>query len=357
MLSCRPTARARGSATLYTSAMRYRAIGKTNIQVSEIGFGCWTMGGPNWSLADGSPVGWADVNDAEVIAGIKVGLDAGVNHWDNADIYGNGRAERTLGQALKSLGIDRKMQIIATKVGHFRGTAPWAYHPAHIRQQCEQSLRNLGTDYIDIYYFHHGTYTGPDHTGAAHDYLHEASATMHALVKEGKVRAIGQSAYNDDDFTRAIPVLRPDVLQNKANMRYDPSIAPGSRVQKLMAEHGCSFVAFGPLDQGVLLDKFDPDNPPKFEEGDYRNQRKDMVPAVLRDVRDKLKTVKAAVGSTTEDLASAACRWVLAHDHVCSVIPGFRNPKQATCNIRAGSDAPMVSDQVRAFRALFAGAN
>ena len=247
--------------------MRYRAIGRTDIRVSEIGFGCWTMGGPNWSTTTGDPIGWADVNEDDVLRGIKTGLDAGVNHWDNADIYGNGRAERMLSWAFRSLGVKRESQVIATKVGHFRGTALYAYDPQHIRHQCEQSLRNLRTEYIDIYYFHHGTYTGPGYDMAGnlvpdHDYLHEAAATIHALVKEGKVRAVGQSAYTDEDFERAVPVLRPDVLQNKANLRYDSFIRPGSRCQRLMEQYGCTFIAFGPLDQGILLDKFDPERPP-----------------------------------------------------------------------------------------------
>src|SRR3954454_6687684 len=126
--------------------MNYRNLGATDLKVSEISFGCWTMGGLNW--VNGSPNGWANVNEDEVTAAIKAGLDAGVNHWDNADIYGNGKAERMLRDCLKKLGADRKKQVIATKVGHFRGTAPHAYDPFHIRHQCEQSLRNLGTDYL-----------------------------------------------------------------------------------------------------------------------------------------------------------------------------------------------------------------
>ena len=334
--------------------MRYREIGKTGVKVSEIGFGCWTMGGPNWSLQNGSPIGWGDVTEVDILAGIKAGLDAGVNHWDNADIYGNGRAERTLGACLAKLDAKREAQVIATKVGHFRGTAPYAYTPEHIRNQCEQSLRNLRTDYLDIYYFHHGTYTGPDNTGRDHDYLAEAAATMHALVKQGKVRAVGQSAYSNEDFARAIPVLKPDILQNKANMRYADFIKPGCELQTLMATHGCTFVGFGPLDQGILLDKFDPENPPKFEEGDYRNSRKDFAPAAMRTIKDKLTKIKSRFGNTTEDLASAACRWVLAHDHVASVIPGFRNERQAKCNLRAATDAPMNAAEVEYVRTVFA---
>ncbi len=334
--------------------MRYRSVGRSSIKVSEIGFGCWTMGGPNWSTANGQPIGWAEVNEAEILEGIKVGLDAGVNHWDNADIYGNGRAERLLASCLAKLGIKRDTQVIATKVGHFKGTAPHAYDPRHIRNQCEQSLKNLRTDYIDLYYFHHGTYVAPGYDGQPHDYLPEAAATMHALVKEGKVRAIGQSAYSVDDFARALPVLKPDVCQNKANLRYDEFIRPGSPMQALLKEYGCSFVAFGPLDQGILLDKFDPEKPPKFDEGDYRTNRKDFSPDALRDVRRRLASIKQRFGPSVEILSSVAQRWVLAHDHVCGVIPGFRNPNQARCNIAAATHLPMSPEDVAFCRQVFA---
>lgn len=316
------------------------------------------MGGPNWSTANGQSIGWADVNDADVLAGVKAGLDAGVNHWDNADIYGNGRAERTLAACLDKVGVKRDTQVIATKVGHFKGTAPHAYDPRHIRNQCEQSLKNLKADHIDIYYFHHGTYVGPDYDGQSHDYLNEAAETMHALVKEGKVRAIGQSAYSDDDFERAIPVLKPDVLQSKANLRFSDFLKPGSRCQKLMDAHGCSFVAFGPLDQGILLNKFDPENPPAFEEGDYRRSRKDFTPETLRGVRTKLASVQERFGNPGRDsiefFSSVAQHWLLAHPHVCSVIPGFRNERQAVCNVAAAKDEPMSAADVEWLSKLFA---
>jgi len=339
--------------------MNYRTLGNTSIKVSEIGFGCWTMGGPNFSPANGQPIGWADINEDDVLQGIKTGLDAGVNHWDNADVYGNGRAERLLGRCLKKLGAKRETQVIATKVGHHVGTAPHAYEPNHIRRQCEQSLRNLQTDHIDLYYFHHGTYTGLDYNNQPHDYLHEAADTMHALVKEGKVRAIGQSAYSNEDFARAIPVLKPHVLQNKANLRYDDFIRPGCELQKLMEKYTCTFVGFGPLDQGILLDKFDPENPPKFAEGDYRNNRQDFSPAKLRDIRRRLAETKSRFGITgspadvTAGLATIAQRWVLEHPHVCSVIPGFRNASQARCNIQAAKASPLAQMDVEWLRDLF----
>src|SRR5438067_625919 len=115
---------------LHSHAMNYRELARTGVKVSEISFGCWTMGGLNW--VNGVPNGWADVNEDDVTAGIKAALDAGVNHFDNADVYGNGRAERMLTRVLERLGVKSTDLIIATKIGWFPGTADNPYEPAHI---------------------------------------------------------------------------------------------------------------------------------------------------------------------------------------------------------------------------------
>lgn len=330
--------------------MRYHNVGKTDIKVSEIGFGCWTMGGPNWSLSDGNPIGWADVNEDEVLAGVKAGLDAGVTHFDNADIYGNGRAERMLRDCLKKLGVKSSDVVIATKMGHFRGTSEHAYEPFHVRRQCEQSLKNLGVDQIDIYYFHHGNYGNDGALGNIQD----AAGEMRRLVEEGKVRAVGQSAYSDEDFARAVEVVRPDVLQSWASMLQDNFIRPGSSVQKLMDEHGCTFVGFSPLGQGLLLDKFDPENPPSFDDGDIRGARSERFSReALLALKPKMEMMKNRFGSSVEELASAACRFVAGHPNVCSVIPGFRNERQARCNVRGGLDEPMAEVDLRFCREVF----
>src|SRR4029077_10405615 len=159
-----------------------------------------TMGGLNW--VNGSPNGWANGDEKDVTAAIKLAMDRGVNHSDTADVYGNGKAEQMLARVFTKLGLDSKKFIIATKVGHFPGTAAHAYEPAHIRHQCEQSLINLKRDYIDLYYFHHGDF-GPDKK-----YLPDAANVMDKLVKEGKVRLKGQSAYSADDFEKIVPVVK-----------------------------------------------------------------------------------------------------------------------------------------------------
>src|SRR5581483_1564242 len=98
--------------------MKYRKMGQSGVEVSEISLGCWTLGGLNW--VNGSPSGWADVDAVEVKRAIDFALDQGVNHFDNADVYGNGRAERMLARIL---GDRSKKLIIATKIGWFPGTA------------------------------------------------------------------------------------------------------------------------------------------------------------------------------------------------------------------------------------------
>ena len=325
--------------------MNYRKIGKTGVEVSEISFGCWTMGGPNW--AKGSPVGWGEVNEDAVTAAIKVGLDAGVNHFDNADVYGNGRAERMLAQSLQRLGVKSGKLVISTKVGWFQGTAENAYEPAHIRHQCEQSLINLNRDHIDIHYFHHGNF------GPGDKYLAGAVDVMHKLVKEGKVRLIGLSAYSEDDFERLVPVIKPQVLQSWANALDDHFIREGSRVDKLMEKFGLSFVAFSPLAQGLLLDKFDPKKPPAFEPGDHRQNSEKFSEKALSVLAPKLGKLKARFGSSTEALASMALNYVLSHPRVCCAIPGFRNERQARCNV-AGAGKALTPEDVQFIRETLA---
>ncbi|MEO8205837.1 MAG: aldo/keto reductase [Chthoniobacterales bacterium] len=327
--------------------MKYRKLAGTSMEVSEVSFGCWTLGGLNW--VNGTANGWANVDEDEVLAGIKAGIDAGVNHFDNADVYGNGRAERVLSGALKRLGVSSHDFIIATKVGHFPGTADHAYEAGHIRSQLEQSLRNLKRDYVDIFYFHHADF-GPEDR-----YLPEAVATMDALIKEGKVRIKGQSAYSDEQFEHIVPLVRPQVLQTWANILDDKFIRPGSRMDQLMERENLSLVAFAPLAKGLLLDKYNPAKPPTFEAGDTREGREEFQSESLAKLKPKVEKLKARFGATTEDLAGVAINYVLNNPHVACVIPGFRNEKQARCNL-AGAGRVLTAADIDFIREVFAEA-
>ncbi len=322
--------------------MKYRRLGQSDIEVSEISLGCWTMGGLNW--VNGDPNGWANVDEAEVKRAIDVALDSGVNHFDNADVYGNGRAEQMLSRIL---GNRSKKLTIASKVGWFPGTAAHAYEPAHIRHQCEQSLINLKRDVIDLYYFHHGNF------GPQDGYLDGAVEAMHKLKKEGKIRLIGQSAYSHDDFVRVVPKVKPDVLQSWAHIMDDQFIKEGTPTRKLMDEKKMSFVAFSPLNQGLLLGKFDPKNPPKFEAGDHRLGDKRFTTETLLALQPKIEKMKSRFGADVKDLARVALQYLLASPVVACVIPGFRNLNQVQVNL-SGQNKPLSPEDVAYIRQVFA---
>ncbi len=321
--------------------MNYRKLGKSSIEVSEISLGCWTMGGLNWQ--NGSSVGWANVDEQEVSEAINYAIDKGVNHFDNADVYGNGRAERMLARIL---GNRTNHFIIATKVGWFQGTAQHAYDPLNIRHQCEMSLKNLNRDYIDLYYFHHGYFGDND------EYLDDAIQVMYKLKEEGKIRLVGQSAYSNEDFEKLVPRVKPDVLQSFAHAIDDHFVADGTPVRKLLEDNEISFVAFSPLAQGLLLDKYKKDAPPKFESGDHRNRSDKFNQDNLAKLEPKLHKVKEHFGSSIEDLSRVALQFLLYYSVVGAVIPGFRNLNQVQVNLSA-VDKPLSGDEFNFIRSMF----
>lgn len=321
--------------------MQYRKLGKSDISVSEISLGCWTMGGLNW--VNGNPNGWADVDEKEITGAINYAIDQGVNHFDNADVYGNGRAERMLARILGKRTNDF---IIATKVGWFPGTAEYAYEPQHIRHQCEQSLINLKRDYIDLYYFHNGNFGDDD------KYLDDAVEVMFRLREEGKIRLIGQSAYSHDDFVKLIPKVKPDVIQGSASAIDDKFVKDGSQTRKMLDEYNISFVAFGPLAQGLLLGKYHPNNPPKFEEGDHRSRTKRFHPENLAKLEPKIEKLKIKFGPSNQELSRSALQYLLYYKQVGAVIPGFRNLAQVKSNL-SGMDNPLSQDEFDFIQQVF----
>lgn len=324
--------------------MEYRVLGRSGLRVSEVSLGCWAIGGPSWR--DGNPVGWSGNDDAESLAGLRAAHELGINHLDTADVYGDGHSERLIGKFLRE--VPRDSVIIASKVGWFRGTAAHAYEPLHIRHQLEQTLANLGTDYVDIYYFHHGNF-GPNDR-----YLADAAETVRALQKEGKVRVIGQSAYSYADFMRVCPTTRPDVLQFAYNAFGNEFERPGTNLFRWAEEHNLGIVLFGPLAQGLLLDKFDPDNPPQFGAGDIRRGNQGFTRERLLALRQRLQPIKDRFGGTVEDLVRVALQFCLAQSPNACVIPGFKNARQVQVNARA-SGRPLSAEDVAFVRQALRG--
>jgi len=322
--------------------MQYRQIGDSDLKVSEVSLGCWTLGGLNW--VNGTPNGWENVDENEAIAAINFAIDQGVNHFDNADVYGNGRAERLLA---KALGTRNKDVIIATKVGYFPGTAAHPYEPQHIRHQLEQSLVNLKRDFVDIYYFHNGNFGRDD------IYLDDAIAMMYKLKEEGKLRVIGLSARSDAEFQRLVPKINPTVLQSHASILNDHFVREDTPTWNLMKERRMSFVAFSPLEQGLLLNKYKYNRRPDFNEGDHRKRSERFDPQNLHRLQPKMEKMVNHFGNDMAELARVALQYLLFQDVVAAVIPGFRNQAQVAMNL-AAAGKPLTLTEVKLIREYFA---
>ncbi len=321
--------------------MNYRTLGTSDIKVSEISLGCWTLGGRNW--VNGLSVGWADINEAEAIQAVHFAIERGVTHFDNADVYGNGRSERLLA---KALGAKSKDVVVATKLGYFKGTAVHAYDPLHIRHQCEQSLKNLNRDVIDIYYFHNADF-GPND-----QYLEEAVQVMTQLKKEGKIRVIGQSDYSATAICRVLPKVKPQVVQSWASALDDHYIREGSRLREMMEKQKISYVAFSPLAQGLLLGKYHSQKPPKFSSGDHRENASKFNAQNLTQLEPKLEKLKTRFGKTPQELSRMALQYLLHYDFLACVIPGFRNEDQVRDHLFS-ADKPLSKDDVTFIRDIF----
>ena len=315
--------------------MRTRVLGASGITVSEVGLGCWAIGGPSWR--GGEPVGWSGADDEQSLAGLRRAVELGVTYLDTADVYGDGHSESLIGRLLTE--IPREHVVIGSKVGWFKGTAPHPMEPLHVRHQLEQSLANLGTDHLDIFYFHHADF-GPDDR-----YLEPAAEAMRGFQREGKVRAIGQSAYGFADFQRVCPVVRPSVVQFGYSALGSAFDDPETDIFGWAEGQGYGMVLFSPLAQGLLLDKFDPENPPRFGEGDIRASGTTFDRENLASLRKRLAPIKARFGSTPRDLARVALQYALGQSANACVIPGFKNPAQVEINV-AGAGSPLSKDDL-----------
>ncbi|HEV7766984.1 MAG TPA: aldo/keto reductase [Thermoanaerobaculia bacterium] len=298
--------------------MHYRLLGKTNLKVSEIGFGGWAIGGP--AGASGTPLGWGKTNDDESLGTIRRARELGVNFFDTSDSYGFGRSESLLGIVLSRT---RKDVVIATKVGVARdvdGKLRKDFSREHIQHAVDGSLKRLRTDYIDLYQLHN-----PTLDDLRNDDIHEA---MDRLQEAGKIRFWGVSVTTPEE---GIEIIRNgwgyalQVLYNVLNQ------APASELFPLAKEKGYGIIARVPLASGLLSGKFRPDT--AFATDDVRQNF--LTPKRLEEVIPRVDEVKSIIGGTARALAEGALRFVLADDAVSTTIPGMRNVRQVEMNVAA----------------------
>ncbi len=235
--------------------MKRITFGRTDAKVSAISLGTWSYGGGN--ISDGRSVGWADQSDSDSRAALIQAWKSGIIHWDTADVYGNGRSEKLIGEMWAT--VPREEIFLATKVGWDKGGHDHYYNENMIREHVERSLNNLRTEVIDLYYFHHCNFDSDDIFEDALDFFHR-------LREEGKIRFIGLSDWDSTKIMKYIDRVNPDVIQPYRNVMDDPYQSSG--LKDWVEKNNAGIAFFSPIKNGLLTGKYS--KPPVFKEGDFR---------------------------------------------------------------------------------------
>lgn len=255
--------------------MKTIRLGRTEKYVSVISLGTWAYGGS--SVSNGSSVGWTGQNDKDSRLALLKAYENGINHWDTADVYGDGRSETIIGSVWND--VPRGEIFLATKTGWDSGPYDHFYHPKHMRNQIEKSLKNLKTDTVDLFYLHHC------HFGKNSEYFDDALDSVIRFKEEGKTRFVGLSDWNSDLIMKYIDLVNPDVVQPYRNVRDSDYEKSGLRRWINSNDAGVCF--FSPLKHGLLTGKYDV--PTKFPEGDWRSGVRDFQDAAVIDLLKKNK--------------------------------------------------------------------
>jgi myo-inositol catabolism protein IolS len=294
--------------------MEKRRCGKSDIQISVLGIGCWSYGGGDY---------WGPQSQSDVDAVVHKALDLGINYFDSAEAYNEGRSEESLGKALKGR---RGEAVIGTKI------SPSNTQPSVLRSHCEASMRRLQTDYIDIYMVH---------WPITRYSVEDAFATLMELQSEGKVRSIGVSNFGVQQLTQALSTgARIDVNQlcyNLLSRAIEVEILPLCRKQDI------GIFGYMPLLQGLLADKYstaDEVPPMRSRTRHFRGDRPESRhgEAGAEDETFKaiagIREIAKEIGIPMEQLALA---WAMARPGVTSILVGTRNIFQLQDNAEAAS--------------------
>ncbi len=317
--------------------MNYRTLGRTGWKVSEISFGAWAIGGA-----------WGGVDDKESLAALHAALDGGVNFFDTADVYGDGRSERLLAKLRK----ERKEKFyIATKAGRrLPKQVPEGYNHANLTSWIERSLRNLNTDTIDLLQLH----CPPTEVF----YMPEVFGSLDELVRAGKLRHYGVSVEKVEEGLKAIEFPSVQSVQIIFNIfRQRPADLFFAEAEKRKV----GILARVPLASGLLSGKITRES--KFAKDDHRTfnrhgeafDRGETFAGV--DFETGLNAVEELKSFVPEGaaLAQLALRWILEFPAVTCAIPGAKRPAQVAENIAASALPPLSKAAMKKINALYAG--
>jgi aryl-alcohol dehydrogenase-like predicted oxidoreductase len=288
--------------------MNYRKIG--SLRVTTIGIGCNNFG---WRI------------DAKASAAVvDAAIASGINFFDTADVYGSGQSEEYLGRAL---GARRKEVVIATKFGMKMDEQRQGAKPDYVKRAAADSLRRLGTEYIDLYQLHRPDPNTP---------IAETLEAMNDLVREGKVREIGCSNFSGAQLREAAAAVKPGAarfvsVQNEYSMiKRDPEKGVLQECERL----GMAFLPYFPLASGLLTGKYRPGNPPPAGSRGAAGWGPKMFSEEHLAMAESLRQFAASRGHSLLELAFS---WLLARPVVASVIAGATSPEQVRANAGAGN--------------------
>ena len=307
--------------------MKQRVFGASEVRVSEIGLGCWQMGGSDWGT----------VSEEDALATLRAAVDSGVNFFDTADVYGLGRSESIIGNFLR----DCPEEIfVATKLGRFPEPGwPENFSLNSLRTHTEASLRRIGVEALDLTQLHCIPMDVLKHG--------EVFESLRTLQKEGKIRHFGASVESMD---QALCCLQQDGLVSLQIIFNIFRQKPATVLFDQAKEKGIALVIRLPLASGILTGKFSTKT--SFPDNDHRNYNRDGQSFNVGEtfagltfkkgveLADALKPMVPKGLTMTE----MALRWCLDYDAVSVVIPGAKNPQQAVANA-AMSELPTLSDQ------------
>jgi aryl-alcohol dehydrogenase-like predicted oxidoreductase len=293
--------------------VRTRRLGTAGPLISVTGFGAWAIGGPYQN-------GWGAVDDSESVAAIERAVEGGVNWIDTAPVYGLGHSEDIAGRALAALG-DADV-LVFTKCGRVwaSGGEPIEndLRPGSIRRECEESLRRLGRDHIDLYQFH-----WPDWTSGTP--LEESWGTMCQLVEEGKARWIGVCNFDVDQLERCQAVRRIDSVQIPLSL-----LARGTRATSVAwaNANGAGVLAYSPMASGMLTGAFDRRRLDRLAPDDWRRRSSLFHEPELSRNLALVEALRPIADRIHAPLPALAVAWVTAQPGVTAAIVGARRPDQ-----------------------------
>lgn len=307
--------------------MKSRLLGRTGLSVSEIGFGCWAVGGS----------GYGPTRDEESLEALETAWRAGVNFFDTADTYGQGHSEDLIARFLK--GKPRHEIFVATKVGwdFYHGGTRKNFDPQYVRFACEQSLKRLEAEALDLYQLHN----------PSEELIRSGSAldVMAALKQEGKVRFIGVSIHKESEALVVLEDGRADTLQLAFNL-LDQRMA--DRIFKLAKEKGVGIIVREPLACGLLSGKYKPGH--EFHKEDHRRR---WTSEQLKLELAKIDRLRSVVATDRLSLAVTSLEFVLDFDAVSTVIPGAKTKTQVLENLSASLEPKLRIEETAQLRNLF----